>query len=185
MSDDKKIVVEVSQAELDRIEKVLHETTVKFIEELPSMVRTRLEQSIAGMLGFEKDTWGGTWKVDHCNGRMSVISEMVGRKAREAVGTAMNDINFTVTPDIQKAVNAEFAEAFRNGIRERLREYVSNAVTDVLKAAATQSKIEIEVSGRVPTKKEIADPKYGKKPLEKLIMDSILAGHVKPAEENK
>lgn len=179
-----KLTVEVSQAELDRIEKILSESTSKFIEDLPSLVRTRLEQSIAGMLGFEKNSWGGEWKVDHCNGRMSVISEMVGQKARAAVATAMNEIDFKVTPEIKKAIKEEFSEQFRREMRDKLREQVTRTIQEVLSEAASQQKIEIEVVGRVPTKKEVADPNYGKKPLEKLILEQLLSGHVK-AEESK
>lgn len=180
-----KLTVEVSQAELDRIEKILSETTVKFISELPELVRSRLEQSVAGMLGFEKNSWGGEWKVDHCNGRMSVISEMVGTKARNAVSAAMHEIDFKITPEIKKAIKEEFSEQFRREMRERLREQVAKTINEVLTEAATQQKIEIEVVGRVPTKKEVADPGYGKKPLEKLILDQLLSGNVKPTEEVK
>lgn len=180
-----KLVVEVSQAELDRIEKILTETTAKFIIELPELVRSRLEQSIAGMLGFEKNSWGGEWRVDHCNGRMSVISEMVGTKARQAVNEAMHEIDFKVTPEIKKAIKEEFSEQFRREMRDKLREQVSRTINEVLAEASAQQKIEIEVVGRVPTKKEVADPGYGKKPLERLIMDQLLSGNIKPMEENK
>lgn len=175
MEKDKtqKLVVELTQADLDRIEAIMAETTGKFIEELPRTIQTRLEQAVAKMIGFEKDTWNHEWKVDHCNGRMSVISDLIGKKAKQAAVAAADQLNFVVTPEIQKAMNEEYARCFNDALRDQLRQHVHRTVSNMLEKAAASNTIEVELVNELPTKKEIANPAYGKKAMEELILKIV------------
>lgn len=178
-----KLTVEVSQADFDKIEKVMADATAKFIEELPTMIQQRLQGAVAKILGFE-NSWG-EWKVDHCNGRMSVMSEYIGNKARAAATAAVDKIDFKSTAEIDKAIKQEYADYFKSELRERIREHAEQQVQMFLDRAARAHVIEVETLARVPTKKEIGDPNLGKRPLEKLIMESIVTEKIKLKEGAK
>lgn len=172
--------IDVSQEVFDNIEKVMAEATAKFIAELPTLVHRRLEGAVAKVLGF--DNGWGEWKIDHCNGRMSTMSDFIGSKAREAAKAAVDSIDFKTTKELQNAIYAEYVDVFKSQMRDKIRDHAGKHVQAVLDKAANAHSIEIETLGRIPTKKDLANPSFGKKPMEKLIMETLVASKTKVKE---
>jgi hypothetical protein len=170
---EKKLKIQIDEVDLARIEALLAQTTQKFIDELPHTIQLRLEQAVARLVGFEKDTWSHEWKVDHCNGRMSVISELIGTKAKAAARAAADQLTFQVTPEIQQAIDTEYAARFKDEMRDQLRSHVHRTVSQALEKAAEKQTLEVEIITELPSKNEISNPAYGKKPLEELILRII------------
>lgn len=179
--ESKKMKIEVSKAEFDRIEEVIASTTANFIKELPQLIEKRLQGAVAKILGFE-NSWG-EWRIDHCNGRMSVMSEYIGQKAKEAAQAAVSKLEFKPTKELQAAINKEFTDQFMDIIREQLRKRAEEHVLACLDKAIEKGNLEIETLAKIPTKKEMSDPAYGKRPMEKLIMETLVASKAQIEEE--
>lgn len=66
------------------IEKAADAEIAKFIADIPAVIRKILEGAIASLLGLS-NRFGDKWEVDHCNGRRSVIIDIVERKCKESI----------------------------------------------------------------------------------------------------
>lgn len=178
--ESKKIKIEVSAAELEKIEGAVAGATATFLEGLPQLVRSRLEGAVAKILGFE-NSWGGSeWRVDHCNGRQSVMSEYISQQGRNAAASAVSTIATAAINELNKnsklheAIKMEFANIFERELKSQLQEHARKTVAEMLKKASDTHTIEIETLDHIPTRREVADPNFGKKPMERLIAETII-----------
>jgi len=102
------------------------------------------------------------------------VTQNYGGKVEDAVAL----LNHAVATEIVCILRYKFHAVCATGL-------ASEAVKESLAEAVNKHKLEIAALVRIPTKKEAADPQYGRKPLEKLIMESILVGETKISEEIK
>lgn len=130
---------DVAQANVDDMLEIGGPTTfnsklAKTIEEaeseLLSVLKQNLKENVLALMGFEKDSWGrqkGGWKIDHCNGRMSHVSDYVAVKAREILNT-FDPNDFLKDPEfiegIQRELRTEFKEQYRRQLRRKLDESI-------------------------------------------------------------
>lgn len=99
-------------------------------EAIAAFVRRRLDNGVndivLSLLGFEKNSWNGEWRIDHCNGRsgQSVIGDYLRTNAEASVRKWLDNIG--ELPELPKAtkkeVMNEYLSEYRRYLAVRLRE---------------------------------------------------------------
>lgn len=125
---DDKITVKPTLKE--EIEARTAASVAKFVGGLDQMIEQNLRASVAGILGFSKSF--GSWEVDHCNGRMSVISEFIGHEARTAANEAAAKI---LTPELvaetiekmKESIIRDFVGTFSRQLHDSVYHYAKEA----------------------------------------------------------
>jgi hypothetical protein len=81
------------------------------------------DQILHAGLGFER-SWN-EWRIDHCNGRMSVISNHIEKTAMEAARQWLTE-QCGALPELNKqqiaAIRSEYLTAYWDSLRANLRE---------------------------------------------------------------
>ena len=136
----KSIKEEVAQAVDEWIEKELPNIKEKVVR----FMNRRTDEIIALIMGFEKDSWGGGWKVDHCNGRSgnSVIGEYIKENAQQEVWKWFSE-NVGQLPALPKSTVKNLKKEYltllerymrdrlQNAAQERAREEVDKILTEI------------------------------------------------------
>lgn len=102
---------------------------------LYSKLDREAESILRRTLGFEKDTFTREWKIDHCNGRMSALSELI-------TGLATTKFQQWVEANIDKVtakpLTAKDIKNLRDSYREHFYTHVSRRVYDRAQEDAEQ-----------------------------------------------
>lgn len=118
----------------ENLEKLVVEKAGKALKEqldgLEGYITRNLQKAVARVLGFEHDSWGNEWKVDHCNGRQSVISNGLERLVHKIVDEKLAEI---ITPELVK----QTIEESKSGIICEFRHHFEYAMKDAARKAAT------------------------------------------------
>jgi hypothetical protein len=156
-----------------------------FLKNLDRLIAQRLEASVRIILGFSSDSYNGTWKVDHCNGRMSTISELISSEARER---AKEIAHRAITPEIVEetlkeclpSVISEFKEKFREAVRSLVKNGVERITSNSFNAILTEVLPPLDEKERVEISKEPdVKPEYGDDIFEKIILKRIVEANAK------
>jgi hypothetical protein len=115
-----------------QIDAIIAEASEQWLEQhdesgIRSWVRGTLDRNrdeiLHKGLGFEKDAWSG-WRIDHRNGRMSVISEHVKETAMDEAQKWLTE-QCGALPTLNKqeiaALRNEYRTTYYNSLKERLR----------------------------------------------------------------
>lgn len=122
-------------------------------ESLTRWVHSRLdsaaEEIVRALLGFEREAWGGRWRIDHCNGRKSVASDTLESQCRIAVTQWLTDnmpMHMFVQPledaDL-KAIAEEARQLYRSTLRSKVREYASRRAEEDFGVAIKNSLLDL------------------------------------------
>lgn len=116
------------QLTFEDVQRIAEDEVSKYCDKLTEsavrkIVRDRLNQqvneTVLKVIGFE-NRWG-KWEVDHCNGRMSALSELVKNVAQSEFQTWFKE-NMgrgpKLTTEQRKAIVCEFDEAVLRAARE-------------------------------------------------------------------
>lgn len=178
MTEQNKVIEAFLPPEkLSELRKVVEDTTAEFITQLPQLIYDKLEQSVAGMLGFSRDSWKNNWQIDHCNGRMGEVSVYISDHAKSVAKEAVAGLTWSPDKEMLTAMNNEFAnkvtEAIKNGINKKAAEVAAEMVSSILEEYITNVGGKFEVA--TPTVQELTDPcYYTNKPLYKAIVENIV-----------
>lgn len=131
--------------------------------ELMKTLKTGIKQTVLGCLGFEKNSWGETgFKVDHCNGRMSTVTELISRELKEELLKVKLDVNFILTEEerskLKEAIRKDYAERYMQEVKHQSWSLLSGMAKEDIKQVCD------ELIGS--KKKEIAE----------LVLNSLLKG---------
>ena len=106
----------IMQNAIDAAQKTLSET-----------LEANIKNTVLSTLGFEKDSWkdNGGWKIDHCNGRMSIVSDLISKKIKDRLLNIEWGKDFTLTSKEEKqikgAAHKDYVEAYRYQITRNAR----------------------------------------------------------------
>lgn len=88
--------------------------------EILTMLKTGIKQTVLACLGFEKDIRGDGFRVDHCNGRMSKVTELVRVEVQDILkGVSADELTLT------KKEKASRSAARRRRSKQRMWKYDS------------------------------------------------------------
>jgi hypothetical protein len=149
------------------------ESSARFIEEVDKMVRNRLENHVAQILGFTNQ-WQGKWEVDHCNGRMTTIAEYVSQRAKNVITTQLDLImsDEAVIKCIQEAKAGAITE-LKNSISYQLKEQLKLAISTVCSNYVQGVVSEVEKNLKTMTTEiDIADPNVDR--LQEVLLKQIV-----------
>jgi hypothetical protein len=131
-----KIAAQFRQVFNDEMAKQVHEYNGQALaQEIISQLNRDRHATIWKLLGLE-NRWGNGWEVDHCNGRKSVITDMmadsVGTEVREWLNESIREVIATNRPKMK----AEFRKALEREIKEQAHrmvwQYANGAAEDMM-----------------------------------------------------
>lgn len=140
--------------QFDQITAIIDTTVAKFIKELPEKVEARLQSATAHILGFE-DRWN-KWEVDHCNGRMSTIGNLVSSKVQHAASEAVQKLTFELKADMIPALQRDFDRQLGYALEKEVRDLAEKKAKEIADLLDTNMKVDVAPA----TPKNVADPKY-------------------------
>lgn len=170
MSQDinQAIETKIDEAKQEII-KTVDETVAKFIKNLPHMLKGRMEAATARMIGME-DRYGGSWEVDHCNGRQSLVSNYINDQIKQNLGALVGQIggSFKLTEDQENAIKRDYERSMISRIRrevlDQIDKHAKTLVAEITEPMFEKLKINLSIDS-------MADPNYGATELEKLALE--------------
>lgn len=122
----------------EEVESWLHSHSDESVRKtVRKMLDNKLQQVIYKVLGMEND-WGRGWRVDHCNGRMSDVRELIENNARKEVSTVLSEFLMkkvhtkAFLKPMEKALAREYEEVFRRDLLRMAREKASKDARQLL-----------------------------------------------------
>ncbi len=92
---------------------------------------------VAKILGMDT-RWGGSWEVDHCNGRGSTVTNEIAARVKPAVDawieTAFEKVKLPKDGSIEKGIQKEFMNVFTAQVRIKIREIAEAKATQILQS---------------------------------------------------
>lgn len=175
-----KIAIQCTSEDLKKIDKIISDVTAQFINDLPRLVKHRLDSATAEIMGFRqsitrngKSTEWDLYPFD-AKGQAVPLKEMVVQKAQDKAKIAIQNIKFEYTPTMiaamEQVFNDEFGRIVRYGIQELARKKAEEALA---KASTMEGDIEFAIPKLVRSSsvKNMSDPSFGSKcPIEKALM---------------
>ena len=116
----------------------------KKIKELPEILDNALESCLPKLIGMAKDNWDrGAWKIDHCNGRESLIGNLLKDKVeKEARDWAEKQTWPELTPAMVRAIKKEYRMELRRRIRRKLEEAANREAGEYVSKLIEESVLE-------------------------------------------
>lgn len=117
----------ISKERKEEIAQVADEVMAKIIRDLPENLKKRVDGAIAGMFGFENRGSWGTWSIDHCNGRNSLISDWISSRAKQEFSNECEKIitkKFVgeLIKSAKNVIGNEFKQQFVCAFKKRVKE---------------------------------------------------------------
>lgn len=106
---------EITEAK-NKIKEAVIRTTTQQIEKIDTTVETMIKNAIGSLLGIST-SWGRA-EIDHCNGRNSILTQVIEDKARKQVEKLVMSFKFDEN-------DKEIMEAFKREFKEQLRRKIS------------------------------------------------------------
>lgn len=153
LSDDD--LLEVTVLEEDGVEPLLNNDLNKVAnqayKELKQEFKNNLKRNVLKIVGFDNKWNDSQWEVDHCNGRSSLLTELMAAKIQTMFRTSFDaliqdEVNELIKP-LMPAVLEDFKREFRY--------HAHSEVSDKAKAAVTTAVKEIITSNVDDLKKEL------------------------------
>jgi len=115
-----------------KIEEIAIKQSESFIEGLDERVSKMLDSAMYSLLGLE-NRWGNKTEIDHCNGRNSVLIDIIRDKAKREVERIVKKVGFNKgdVPNIRKA----FTDEYKSQVRQQIRMYAESTAKSHVKAA--------------------------------------------------
>jgi hypothetical protein len=121
---EKIVLTDVEEIEVSMFQEIID----KARSDLKTSLERNLKSTVLNALGFEKDTWGSNhgWKVDHCNGRMSAVTNLISEEVKTRLLEVEIGRDFTLTEQENKELKASAERDFKEAYRRKMREFVWN-----------------------------------------------------------
>lgn len=142
---------------------IFAEAIEKARNDLKTSLENHCKEAVLKSLGFSKDRWSGKWDVDHCNGRMSEITNLLSAEIKaqfkqkisvEELGITKRELN-----ELKKAAKKDFLDNFKNQLRRYARDEGASMATRMVQEIVQE---EIEKSNIKEMAKEILTKTKGK-----------------------
>lgn len=102
-------------------------TKAKLDKHIEKMLTNQVNSIIRKVCGFEKDGWNKQWRVDHCNGRMSMLSELISTHARDMFSQWIDEnMQHVVAEPLSKQTIGHLEDDYRCELRQLLDREIQN-----------------------------------------------------------
>lgn len=108
----------------------------KIKEDIYSRMNKSQQEILLKLLGFDKDSWDGHWKLDHCNGRNgnSTAGEYLKSVQAEAVKEWLGKIPMpTMTDELKEKLANQMQKEFEYTLLNKAKDIAQNAANEQLK----------------------------------------------------
>ena len=127
------------QKALESLVSIINESVNEWLKnQKPEQIRKQIfdtldqaKDTIAPkLLGFNKDSWGRGWQIDHCNGRAgeSVLGDYLKKHQAEGIKAFLDQLNFA---EVKPLTNTEI-----EGIRKEYRTHLLRCVSESIREKA-------------------------------------------------
>ena len=101
----------------------LHKTKASMRTTVQEKLDAHLHEIISKLLGFD-NRWGGSWEIDHCNGRKSSIADEIVAEVQPAVHDHVLAAlkNWKPSAAQKKAIVTDYEHEFKRKVREAVAE---------------------------------------------------------------
>jgi hypothetical protein len=112
-------------------------------DKIENKVKNCWEDMVLKMLGMD-NCWG-KWEIDHCNGRSSSLSNMIGGKAKDAVeeflgrcADVLPKINIddelvsSITKEYQQVVKRYLHKEIEARAKQDVKEFIENRLSEII-----------------------------------------------------
>ena len=128
ISTEEAVNVEFEKIVLDPAESIKVSIFQEAIDKAQERLKTELENGLRGTvlrsLGFEHDQWSKAWKVDHCNGRMSAVTDLLAKELKDKMLKINLATDFELDEKLVKNLKSEMKKEFETAYRQKLRNVV-------------------------------------------------------------
>lgn len=116
----------------------------KAVDDALKKVRNQARIAALSAIGFS-DKWGGKLEVDHCNGRTSVLTDLIKDKATEFFDNLkIETIKLSATDKkrLRTSMKAQALEHVKYRSREMVQNHINGLVEKLMKEEIVQLKLE-------------------------------------------
>jgi uncharacterized protein (DUF1697 family) len=120
---EKIILSDVEELEVSMFQDIIDNAR----NELKKTLEQNLKGTVLRSLGFEKDSYGGGgYRVDHCNGRMSAVTDLLSNEIRERILNVEIGKDFDITDSEKKELKNSMEKEFKDAYTRQVRNLVYN-----------------------------------------------------------
>lgn len=109
----------------------------KIVREIVADAKRQQEQLVMRVIGLDT-RYGGNWEVDHCNGRMSNITEFVNQTCGPMLREALAELIKDEVEDLRKKVRPKLKAAIVTELNNNWNRSIDTAAAEVVKSLAAQ-----------------------------------------------
>lgn len=139
LNDDEMFEVSVLGNDLTaKLNNEVNQIVQETYDDLRKQLRGDIKRIVLNTLGFD-NRYGHRWEVDHCNGRMSVVTELITDEARKVLQEEMSAFIHNAKDEILEEIRPTIAKEFKT----RIRNNVSVTISGIAMNETTQFVTEV------------------------------------------
>jgi len=154
------------------------------VDEVKQLIKSNIRSFMLAAIGFETDSYDRRIRVDHCNGRMSAVTEYLSEYTKDFVSKSIEEYIKKNEENIKKTIHAAISSEIKstlannshyNSVRSKLAEMAQSIIDSemdklveeklliqqVVERSLTSSLLAKATSGEISQAKEAA--KYAKR----------------------
>lgn len=140
--DINSIKAEIATLTEEAINSWFTEWSKNYLRNIDHSLNAAMQANMFRVLGFEPGYRNREWRVDHCNGRKSPVSEFLVKRARQQVDRFLEQLLPHIpeepTPEVIAAAKKDYDEQFRRALRESIRNKAQQAAQNYAQRLAEE-----------------------------------------------
>lgn len=138
LNDDETFQASLLEDGLDELVKNdLNKLANEAYSELRAGFKSTLKANVLRIAGFE-DRWGNGYEIDHCNGRMSMMTEYLSKRVQDTIKQEIDTLISQqdladLLKDTKKGLLREAKEIFFRQARDQMRAQVAETTQQFIK----------------------------------------------------
>lgn len=156
MDKNAKHLIEVKEKLLKETAIIVDQNAALFLKNLKSTIHKRLETVAAEALGFS-NSWN-KWEIDHCNGRHSVVTNLITEKVQTIAKNSLDDI---LTEDKVKELMEKCKQSILNDFSNKFHDMLRNKFEQKAEKFVEEYANQLLESLKVQIQFDLHDPKTG------------------------
>lgn len=120
------VAEEMERVVLSDVEEINVSLFQGIIDKARDELKTSLERNIKGTvlnaLGFEKSSYGNGWNVDHCNGRMSAVTNIISEELKKRIFEIEIGKDFALTEDEKRQLHDSMKKDFKRAYQRKIED---------------------------------------------------------------
>jgi hypothetical protein len=174
----KTTIIKIRRAAARKISEIIDRETARFIEDLPKTIKKKLDGVTAEAMGFQIDQYGDNWRV---KGGGETIARYVSERAESMIKDFIGTLTVNLDAKKKKAIQRRFEERIAEEIDRQIQQRANETVKKILDKMV-EGQVGVEVVDLSPLdEKSGANPKIGRREMEKILLRDLLNKHGVPS----